>query len=38
VKLPIGVGQHEASPVGAEQRRGRQHDLLQGGGQAALEV
>jgi hypothetical protein len=37
-KLSIGVSEHEAGSVGAEQGRGGHHDLLQGGGQAALEI
>jgi hypothetical protein len=37
-ELSIGVGQHEASPVGAEQGPGGQHDLLKRGGQTAFEV
>jgi hypothetical protein len=33
-----GVTEHEAGSVGAEQGCGGHHDLLQGGGQAALEI
>jgi hypothetical protein len=37
-ELSVGVGQHESSPVSAEQRPGGQHDLLERGRQAAFEV
>jgi hypothetical protein len=37
-KLSVGVGQHEANPVGAEQRPRGHHDLLERGRQAAFEV
>jgi hypothetical protein len=37
-QLPVGVGQHQSDTVRAEQLLGCVYDLLQGTGQATLEL